>query len=58
LKQRIAVWRRTHDRLGGDIAAAARPVLDDKWLAAFTNRIVGRVEYLYNNFGTTNPAAP
>jgi hypothetical protein len=22
-----------HDRLGGDIAAGARPVLDDEWLA-------------------------
>ena len=31
-EQRIAVRRRTHDRLGGDIAASARPVLDDEWL--------------------------
>ncbi len=32
-EQRVAVRRRTHDRLGGDIAAGARPVLDDEWLA-------------------------
>ena len=32
-KKRIAVRRRTHDRLGGDVAAGARPVLDDEWLA-------------------------
>ena len=32
-EQRIAVRWRTHDRLGGDIGAGARPVLDDEWLA-------------------------
>ncbi len=32
-QQRIAVRRRAHDRLGPDIAAGARPVLDDEWLA-------------------------
>jgi len=32
-EQRIAVCGRVHDRLGADIAAAARPVLDDEWLA-------------------------
>ncbi len=32
-QQRIAVRRRTHDRLGADIAGGARPVLDDEGLA-------------------------
>ena len=32
-EKRVAVGFRTHDRLGGDIAAGARPVLDDEWLA-------------------------
>ena len=32
-EERVAVRRRAHDRLGGDIAAGARPVLDDEWLA-------------------------
>ena len=32
-KECIAVGGRTHDRLGADIAAGARPVLDDEWLA-------------------------
>ena len=32
-EQRIAVRGRAHDRLGGDIAASARPVLDDERLA-------------------------
>ena len=32
-QERIAVGRRTHDRLGGDIAASTRAVLDDEWLA-------------------------
>ena len=32
-KQRVAVGRRAHDRLGGDIGAAARPVFDDDRLA-------------------------
>ena len=32
-EQRVAVRRRAHDRLGADIAAGARPVLDDEWLA-------------------------
>ena len=32
-EQRVAVRRRAHDRLGGDVAAGARPVLDDEWLA-------------------------
>ena len=32
-EKRVAVRRRTHDRLGGDIAAGAGPVLDDEWLA-------------------------
>src|SRR6185437_12820857 len=32
-EERVAVRRRAHDRLSGDIAACARPVLDDEWLA-------------------------
>ena len=32
-EQRVTVRRRTHDRLGGDIAACAWPVLNDEWLA-------------------------
>ena len=32
-EKRVAVRGRAHDRLGGDIAAGAWPVLDDKWLA-------------------------
>jgi hypothetical protein len=32
-EQRVTVRRRENDRLGGDIAACARPVLDDEWLA-------------------------
>src|SRR5437763_1557592 len=31
--KRIAVTRRTHGRLGADISASSRPVLDDEWLA-------------------------
>ena len=33
VEQRVAVRRRAHDCFGGDIAAGARPVLDDEWLA-------------------------
>ena len=32
-KKRVAVRRRPHDRLGGEICAGARPVLDDELLA-------------------------
>ena len=32
-EERVAIGGRTHDRLGGDIAAGTRPVLDDEWLA-------------------------
>ena len=32
-EERIAVGGRAHDRLGADIAAGTRPVLDDEWLA-------------------------
>jgi hypothetical protein len=32
-QERIAVRRRTHDRLGANIAAATRPVFNDEWLA-------------------------
>ena len=32
-QQRVAVGGSAHDRLGGDIAAGAGPVLDDEWLA-------------------------
>ena len=32
-EERVAVRRRPHDRLGADIGAGARPVLDDEWLA-------------------------
>src|SRR5262245_23515477 len=32
-EQRVAVGRGTHDRLGADIAAATRPVIDNKLLA-------------------------
>ena len=32
-QQRVAVGGRAHDRLGADVAAGARPVLDDEWLA-------------------------
>ena len=31
-RERVAVRRRAHDRLGGDIAAGARPVVDDELL--------------------------
>src|SRR5262245_21943523 len=33
LEKRIAIGRCLHDRLGTDIAAGTRPVLDDEWLA-------------------------
>ena len=32
-EERVAVRSRTHDRLGTDVGAGARPVLDDEWLA-------------------------
>ena len=32
-EDRVAVRRRTHDRLGGDISGGARAVLSDEWLA-------------------------
>ena len=32
-EERVAVRSRTHDRLGADVGAGARPVLDDEWLA-------------------------
>src|SRR5438046_54447 len=32
-EERIAVGGRIHDRLGGDIAAGARAVLDDEWMS-------------------------
>ena len=32
-EQRVTVRNCAHDRLGGDIAAGTRPVLDDEWLA-------------------------
>src|SRR5262245_5584795 len=32
-EERVAVCRRAHDRFGTNIAARARPVLDDEWLA-------------------------
>jgi hypothetical protein len=32
-ENRITVWRRAHDGLGPDIAAAARPILDNKGIA-------------------------
>ena len=32
-EERVAVGRRVHDGLGADIAAGARPVLDDELLA-------------------------
>src|SRR6476646_3655836 len=32
-KESVAVWRRAHDSLGGDIGSCARPVLDDEWLS-------------------------
>ena len=38
-EQRISVCRRAHDRLGGDIAAATRPVLDGKRLLNVSPRI-------------------
>ena len=31
-KQRVAVWRRPHDHLGGDIAASAWLIYDDELL--------------------------
>jgi hypothetical protein len=31
-EQRIAVGRRSHDRLGSNIASATRPVLYEEWL--------------------------
>jgi hypothetical protein len=33
VEERVAIRGRTHDGLGGDIAACARPVLDKEWLA-------------------------
>ena len=33
MEEGVAVRRRLHDRLGGDIARSTRPVLDDEWLA-------------------------
>jgi hypothetical protein len=33
IEERISVWRCPHDRIGADIGARARPVLDDEWLA-------------------------
>ena len=39
-EQRMAIGRRVHDRLGGDIAADARTVIDDKFLTkAFRQRL-------------------
>src|SRR5262249_29794528 len=32
-EERVAVCRHAHDRFGTNIAARARPVLDDEWLA-------------------------
>jgi len=32
-EQRVAVSGRAHDRFGGDVAASARPILDDKLLS-------------------------
>src|SRR5215216_722596 len=32
-EQRVTVRRRVHDRLGGEVAAGAQPVLNDEWLA-------------------------
>src|SRR5215475_8917066 len=32
-EERVAIGGRTHDRLGGDITTATRPVLDNEWLA-------------------------
>ena len=32
-KERMAVGRRTHDRLGADVARSARPIVDNKLLA-------------------------
>ena len=32
-EERVAVRSRTHNRLGTDVGAGARPVLDDEWLA-------------------------
>jgi len=32
-EKRVAVGRGTHDRLGTDVAAATRPVIDNKLLA-------------------------
>src|SRR6266516_5272558 len=32
-EKRVSVGGRTHDRLGADIAAGARPVLNNEWLA-------------------------
>ena len=31
-EQCVAIRRGTHDSLGGDIGACARPVLDNEWL--------------------------
>jgi hypothetical protein len=32
-EERIAIRSRSHDRLGGDVAAGTRPIIDEKWLA-------------------------
>ena len=39
-EERVAVRRRAHDRLGTDIGGAARPVLDDEWLAEPLRRAI------------------
>jgi hypothetical protein len=45
-EERVAIGGRTHDRLGGDITAGTRPVLDDEWLSnrshpEITGKILG-----------------
>jgi hypothetical protein len=41
-KERVAVRPRTHDRLGGDIGASARTVLNDEWLAQAAPTTIGQ----------------
>ena len=41
-QQRIAVGRRLHHRLGGDVGAGARPVIDDELLAELFGQPFGR----------------
>ena len=53
-QERIAVRGRLHDRLGGDIAAGSRPVLDDKMLAKPLRQPLS--DQARENVGRSHPA--